>query len=87
MELRRVIITAWYRRDQGIFGQRQGDWVLIDRQLCGLVDRLRAAGYRHTLLVEMQIMTGEDDPGECDFTAFLPRFREKGVVTVQRLSI
>ena len=61
----------------------------MDKELCGLVVRLRGMGYCHTLEVELRLgklgRRGDyrgDDPGECDFTEFLPRFREKGIVTV-----
>jgi len=61
----------------------------MDEQLCELVDRLRGTGYYHTLEVELRLgklgrrgSDRGDDPGECDFTEFLPRFREKGVVTI-----
>ena len=55
---------------------------MIDKQLCGLVDRLRAVGYRHTLEVELRLMAIVDDSGECEFANFLPNFREKGNVTI-----
>ena len=84
MEFQKVILSAQYYRNWGVFGRRRGDWVLIDGQLCGLVDRLHAVGCRRTLQVELQI-EAIDDPGECDFTVFLPRFKEKGVVSVRRL--
>ena len=55
----------------------------IDVKLCGLVDQLRAMGYRHTLEVELRLTLGiGGGPEECDFSRFLPEFREKGVVTV-----
>ena len=57
-------------------------WTLIDKQLCGLVDRLRAAGYRHTLEAELRLTGIRDDPGKYYFTEFLPEFREKGLVTI-----
>jgi len=57
-------------------------WALVDKEMCGLVDRLRARGYRHTLLAELQLMTVGDDPGKYDFTMFLPGFRKKGDVTI-----
>ena len=57
------------------------EWALIDIHICELVDRLRATGYRHVLEVELRL-TETGDPGEYDFTEFLPKFREKGVVIV-----
>ena len=58
------------------------EWAFIDEQLCGLVNRLRAMGYRRTLEVELRLMKVEDGAGGYDFTLFLPKFREKGVVTI-----
>ena len=57
-------------------------WGFVDEQLCGLVDRLRTAGYNRTLEVKLRLAKYEGDPGEYDFTKFLPGFREKGVVTI-----
>ena len=57
-------------------------WVEIDKELCGLVDRLRATGYRHTLEVELRHTEVGSDVGKHDFTKFLPKFRERGFVTV-----
>ena len=54
---------------------------LIDEELCALVDRLRVAGYRHTLEVELRLAKAESDPGEYNYAKFFPGFREKGVVT------
>ena len=53
-----------------------------DDQLCELVDRLRRTGHRHTLEAKLRFECTEDDVGVVDFTAFLPRFREKGVVVI-----
>ena len=82
-KLRKVSFPALYIHAAKILAEQNGGWASIDEQLCGLVDRLRAAGYCRTLVAELQLMWIEDrDPGEHDFTAFLPKFREKGVVTV-----
>ena len=54
-------------------------WTLIDQQLCRLVDRLCATGYRYTLEAEFRIM---DYLGKYYFASFLPEFSEKGIVTV-----
>jgi len=64
--------------------QRMELWAPFDGQLCGLVDRLRAKGHRHTLEVELRFSCIRGDPSEVDFTKLLllPRFREKGVVTI-----
>ena len=57
---------------------------MIDKQLCELVDRLRAKGYCHNLEAELQFRRsgGYPDTIECDFSGVLPEFREKGVVTI-----
>ena len=57
-------------------------WPLVDRQLCELVDRLRAAGYRHTLEVELRLVVTRNNLAEYDCTRLLPEFGEKGVVTI-----
>ena len=57
-------------------------WASIDEQLCELVDRLRVTGHCHTLEVEQRLSQPEAYLNDGDFTEFLPRFREKGVVTV-----
>jgi len=54
----------------------------IDKQLCGLMDRLRATGHRHTLEVEFRFTNTEDGLSKVDFTKLLPGFKEKGAVTV-----
>ena len=50
--------------------------------MCEVVDRLRAMGHRHTLEVELRFSRVEGDSGGNDFTNILPRFEEKGVVTI-----
>ena len=77
-ELRKVIILTWRGFDPGFFLRRMAS---VDKQLCEVVDRLRAMGHRHTLEVELRF-AGEDDLDGNDFTHLLPGFREKGVVTV-----
>ena len=80
-ELRRVVILTG----------KIGDWwspprielgAPADDQLCELVDRLRRMGHRHTLEAKLRFKSIEEDVSGIDFTAFLPRFREKGVVTI-----
>jgi len=65
-----------------IFPQRAEQWDAIDKELCRLVDRLCATGYHHILEVELRFTEVKADVGKHDFTKFLPKFREKGVVTV-----
>ena len=56
------------------------EWTLVDEQLCVLAGRLRAMGCHHALEVEVPVRAG--DPGGYDFTGFLPKFREKGVLII-----
>ena len=81
-ELRKITFSPSYMSDSIIFAQQMEEWAVIDEGLCELVDRLRAAGYRHTLEAELRLTGIGDDPGRWDFTMFLPEFREKGIVTV-----
>lgn len=81
-ELRKVTFLVRQARDWGVFTRLTREWVLIDEQLCGLVDRLCVTGYRHTLEVELRFTDIWGDFGEYDFTKVLPEFREKGVVTI-----
>ena len=79
-ELREVVIQA------GMIGHwwpppRIESGTPVDEQLCALVDRLRRMGHRHTLEAKLRFGFTENDSG-IDFTAFLPRFREKGIVTI-----
>ena len=74
LELQKIIFRKEYLH--------RGMWPSIDRQLCELADRLRAAGYCHTLEVEVRLMVARRDLAEYDCTRFLPGFGEKGVVTV-----
>ena len=83
IELRKIIFPMRHTYNRMFFVQHVDlDWGLVDEQLCGLVDRLRATGYRHTLEVELQLTVAEGDPGDWDYTRFLPGFREKGAVTI-----
>ena len=82
-ELREVVIRAgslgdWWTPSRIELGAS------ADEQLCELVDRLRRMGHRHTLETElrMRFECREVDTSGIDFTAFLPRFREKGIVTI-----
>lgn len=68
--------------DWRTFTQRIEAWASIDKELCTVVDRLGAMGYRHTLEAELRLVRIEGDHGECDFTELLPEFGEKGVVTI-----
>lgn len=81
-KLQKIIFRAVGMKDWNIFVQKMMAWALVDEQLCELVDRLHAVGYRHTLEVELRFMEIGGDPEKHDFTIFLPRFREKGLVTI-----
>jgi len=82
VELQKIIVPARYMRNSRIFALRIEAWDLIDEQLCELVARLGWAGYRHTLEVEVRFAEVEDDPRKYEFTEFLPKFKEKGIVTI-----
>ena len=73
---------AWRLHDRKGFTEQKWLWGPIDEQLCGLVDRLNVMGYHHTLEAEVRLTAIDGDYEEYDFTKFLPKFREKGVVTV-----
>ena len=84
-------ITSTELREVVILAGKIGDWwssprmelgAPADDQLCELVDRLQRMGYRHTLEAKLRFKLAEDDVSGIDPTAFLPRFREKGVVTI-----
>jgi len=59
-------------------------WITFDDLICRLVDRLRVSGYANTLEVEFQLLFSEP-AGEAHHKTFLPRFKEKGRVTVTKL--
>ena len=69
-------------RDSLTFALRVNEWGLIDEQLCRLIDRLRSTGYRHTLEAELRLTKIRVDLEWYDFTTILPKFREKGIVTI-----
>ena len=83
-ELRKIILSMVHWGEPETFPRKTEEWALTDKLLCELVDRLCAVGYCHTLEVELQPRRKVwNEPGEYgDFTEVLPRFREKGVVTV-----
>ena len=81
-ELLRITFSANYMANWVVSARWAEQWVPIDEELYGLVDRLRAAGYRRALEVELLFTKVGTDARVHDFTKLLPRFREKGVVTV-----
>jgi len=62
--------------------ERVGEWTSADGSLSEVVARLGRKGYYHVLEVELRLTKTEDDPGKYEFARFLPRFREKGIVTI-----
>ena len=56
-------------------------WDVIDKELCELVGRLSTTEYRHALEAEVRLTTIRGGGG-CDVAKFLPKFREKGAVTI-----
>jgi len=59
-------------------------WVPFDDTICRLVDRLRVSGYVNTLEVEFRLLFSIP-AGDACHKRFLPRFKEKGRVTVKKL--
>ena len=76
-ELRKITFLGVY-----LMYDRMDEWDLIDKQLCKLADLLRARGYQHTLEAEAQVSEAGADPGYYNPSCFLPKFRDKGVVTI-----
>ena len=74
-ELRKIIIQT---KQMYGFLQRMELWASVDKHLCEVVDRLPTTGHHHMLYFPEL----ETDPSGNDFTKALPRFREKGIVTV-----
>ena len=64
-------------------GWHPSHWSSLDMVLSNLVDRLRASGYKHTL--ELEFRLGPKSAGLYPIIGLnttLPRFRERGRVTV-----
>jgi len=81
-ELQKIILLAKRVHNSRSFAERIWAWTLIDKQLYDLVARLGRTGHRRTLEVEVRFTEIDGDPGKYEFTKFLPKFREKGVVTI-----
>ena len=79
-ELRKITILARHIANWRWFLRWTELW--LDKQLCEVVDRLRATGHRHTLEVELRFINLKCDLSEMCFTELLSEFREKGAVTV-----
>ena len=67
-----------YRTRNSLWDSR--GWISFDNMICGLVDRLRMSGYRHTLELELQIAYLK--LGKQRHERFLPKFKEKGLVRI-----
>ena len=81
IELRGVIVSVQDTYNLGAVAQTEV-WASIDKELCGVVNLLSAVGYRHTLEAELRLRRIKGNYGKYDFTKFLPKFREKRVVTI-----
>ena len=81
-ELHKIIILAKEVYDWRVFLPQMEPWTSMDKQLCEVVDRLRAIGHCHTLEVQLRFTQVEGDPSKNGFAYVLPGFREKGVVTI-----
>ena len=68
-ELRKIFLLVRYMKDWTIFARQPEGRVFVDEQLCGVVYRLRAMVYRHTLKAELRLT----DPGKYYFTIFFTR--------------
>ncbi|KAF9645588.1 hypothetical protein BDM02DRAFT_3119996 [Thelephora ganbajun] len=56
-------------------------WISLDDVVCGLVDRLQASGYKHTLELEFRTnFVGLGDGVHRE--DFLPKFQEKGLIRI-----
>ena len=81
-QLRKIIILKRGEDDSRAFLRQMKPWASVDKHLCEVVDLLRAMGHRHMLEVELRFAELGVDPSWNKFTYVLPRFREKGIVTV-----
>ena len=81
-ELRKIIFPLSRAEDRNTFLHRAEVWTSIDRQLYELMARLGRTGYRYVLGVELRLSTAVTGDMEHSFTKILPKFREKGVLTV-----
>ncbi|KAF9783870.1 hypothetical protein BJ322DRAFT_1067469 [Thelephora terrestris] len=84
-KLRKLVISGSSVLNRDIFTQGTEAWGPLDKELCQLVTRLGRAGYRRSLEVELRpskIRDGDFRPRKIDFTRVLPKFRERGFVTI-----
>ena len=64
---------------------RNRRWISFDDMICGLVDRLRMSGNKHTLEVEFRAQFVNLDEEE-DHDKFLPKFKKKGRVRIVEIA-
>ena len=81
-KLRKIIFPASHKGESIIFAHGTEAETWADKQLCDLADRLRMMGCRHTLEVEVRFMKNGGVQGGYHFAKVLPKFREKGVVSI-----
>ena len=81
-ELRKIIFRVSYMTNYTAFARSMKDWPPVDELLCQLVDQLHATRPNHTLEVELRLTGIYGDTEGYNFNVFLPKFREKGVVTI-----
>ena len=79
--IRKIVFSPSLSRDL-----REQFWSSLDTELSSLVDRLRRSGYKHTLELEVRHQSdfAEKVP-DAGPDAFLPKFREKGRVTISEV--
>ena len=78
--IRKIVFHPFLKADL-----RDQFWSSLDTELSGLVDRLRASGYQHILDLEFQRDLGFAEMVlGAGLDRFLPKFREKGRVTISQ---
>ena len=81
-KLRKIIFPAGHILNAMIRTQQLERWAVTDGQLCELVDQLCSRGYCYTLEVELQLEHMAGKLGKYNFANFLPKFGERGIVTI-----
>lgn len=82
--LRKIAFRVKHAPSWELYPGEWSRWSWVDKQLCGLAERLRTMGYGHTLEAELRIenIAGYLGLEHANFTNILPEFKEKGVLTV-----
>ena len=81
-QLRKIVLRVLYPLNRYISQREIQGLAVVDTNLCDMVDRLRVAGYRHTLEVELRFTKVGIDPVRDRCVKLLPEFEEKGVVII-----